>query len=155
MTVRVFSGHAERWTGLKRVFVGRDAADTAPETFEVESARSYRDRLVLKLKGLDSANAVEARRGGWILAPEDEVPDLPAGTFYVERLRGLRVEDARRGPLGRVADVLETGGADLLVVEDGRGGELLIPFAGAIVKEVQAAEGCILVDLPEGLVEET
>jgi 16S rRNA processing protein RimM len=139
---------------LTRVWVGRDAADPEPEEFGVEGARAYRDRLVLKLVGLDTPGEVETRRGRWILAPPDEVPDLPAGTYYVERLRGLHVEDARRGPLGRVADVLETGGADLLVVEGEGGRELLIPFAGTIVLEVREDLGTIRVDLPEGLAED-
>ena len=154
MTIRVPSGHPERWTGLTRVWVGRDASDPGPEVFEVEAARSYRDRLVLKLRGLDTPGEVESRRGRWILAPPEEVPELPAGTYYVERLRGLRVEDARRGPLGRVVDLLETGGADLLVVEGEGGAELLIPFAGTIVLEVREDLGTIRVDLPEGLAED-
>ena len=153
MTVRVASGHPERWTGLKRVGIGRDAGDPEPEIFEVETARGYRDRLVLKLAGLDAPGEVEARRGRWILAPPEEVPELPAGTWYVERLRGLLVEDGSRGPLGRVVDVLETGGVDLLVVEGVRGGELLIPLAETIVKEVREDLGRIRVDLPEGLLE--
>lgn len=154
MTIRVPSGHPERWTGLTRVWVGREAGDPAREEFRVEAARAYRDRLVLKLEGLDTPGEVEARRGRWILAPPDEVPELPAGTYYVERLRGLRVEDVRRGPLGRVADFVETGGADLLVVEGEGGRELLIPFAGTIVLEVREDLGTIRVDLPEGLAEE-
>lgn len=153
MTVRVPSGSPERWTALRRVHWSRDGRSIDAADLPVEASRAYRDRLVLKLGGIDDPSSVEAWRGGWILAPADEVPDLPAGEHFVERLRGLRVTDEVLGDLGAVVDVIATGGADLLVVE-GRRGEILVPFVGEIVREVREGEGTIRTRVPAGLVEE-
>ena len=54
MTVRVISGDAGQWTGLARVLVlPEPESDSVEDEFDVESARSYRDRLVLKLSGIE------------------------------------------------------------------------------------------------------
>jgi hypothetical protein len=51
------------------------------------------------------------------------------------RLLGERVADEARGDLGTVADVVETGGADLLLVREESGRERLVPLCGEIVRE--------------------
>lgn len=124
------------------------------KTFAVERCRSYRDRLVLKLEGIDGPEDVESLRGRLLLAPADEVPALPEGEHYVARLVGLEVVDERGAILGRIADVVETGGADLLVVEDGRGGEILVPLAERYVRVVDERNGRVTVALPDGWIEE-
>jgi 16S rRNA processing protein RimM len=156
MTVKVASGEAARWTGLTAVFAGAPAVDASeePVPFEVERARAYRDRLVLKLKGVDDPNAAEALKGKWILAPAAQIPALPEDVYFVERLVGREVVNERGDALGRVEDVLATGGVDLLVVRGSRGAELLVPLARSIVLEVGEGSGPIVVRLPEGLAPE-
>lgn len=153
MTVRVLSGRADRWTGLKTVLLaGRsDVPEDHGQERVLESCRAYRDRLVLKLAGVDDAGAADGLKGIWILAPAGEIPVLPEGEYYQERLIGLAVEDEVCGPLGTVEDVVETGGVDLLLIRDQVGGEILVPLAREIVAEVCEAEGKIRVRLPEGL----
>jgi 16S rRNA processing protein RimM len=53
--------------------------------------------------------------------------------------------------LGRVTDLIETGGTDVLVVEDDDGDELLIPMAREMIRKIDARAGRIEVRLPEGL----
>ncbi len=155
MTVRVASGEAGRWTGLTTVLVGEPDRDGAPgaglERFEVECSRAYRDRLVLKLKGVDDPGRADALKGAWVLAPAEQVPELPPGSYWVERLVGLGVVDTDGKPLGEVEDVMPTGGVDLLVVRGPGGGELLVPLAESIVLEIREPAGPVVVRLPEGL----
>jgi 16S rRNA processing protein RimM len=152
LTVKVASGDASRWQGLRRVLLDGDIGpDGAGESREVERARFYRDRLVLKLRGVDGADAANALRGRLILAPPEEVPALPEGVHYAARLVGLAVSDETVGPLGKIVDVAGIGGADLLVVEDEEGKEILVPFARDIVREVSERDGVVRVRLPEGL----
>jgi len=65
----------------------------------------------------------------------------------------VRVVDRRRGELGRLDDLLATGGHDLYVV-NGRFGEVLIPAVGRFVLAIDPGAGVMTVDLPEGLVAE-
>ena len=150
------SGRADRWSGLKKVLLaGPGEAPSGPETeWAVETSRAYRDRLVLKLGGIGDANEADALKGRWVLVPAGEVPELPEGEYYMDRLIGLEVEDARIGPVGTISDVLETGGVDLLVVRNQVGSEILVPLAQEIVTEVSEAEGKVRVRLPEGLLED-
>lgn len=152
MTVRVGSGDAARWTALREIRVVDDPAIShAGRLYGVQRARSYRDRLILKLRDIENANEASALRGKWIVALRGEVPVLPEGTYYVARLMGLRVVDEQSGEIGTVAEVLATGGVDILVVQGGPGGEVLIPLAREVVVEVQEAQGIVRVQLPEGL----
>ena len=151
MTIRVASGVAVRWTGLRRVGLRSDPDSGSESSFEVETARAYGERLVLKLRGVDDPSAVENLRGRWVCVPAEAIPELPEGEHFAARLVGLNVEDARFGPIGIIVDVLNTGGADLLIVKSDAGEEVLIPFARAIATHV--ADDCVHVCLPEGLLE--
>ena len=151
ITVRVVSGNASRWEHLHRVVL-RGSGSGAPEgTREVASARAYRDRLVLKLAGIDDASAAAALRGCDVVVDAEDVPALPQGVYWVERLVGAQVKDAVLGNVGRVVDVVETGGIDLLLVRDEGGVETLVPMAKEFVKGIDADAGLIEVALPEGL----
>jgi len=151
ITVKVVSGEAARWVHLHRVVIhgGGPGAEEAPR--KVESVRAYRDRLVLKLSGVNDANDAAALRGSDVLAPAEDVPRLPEDVYWVERLVGLLVTDAVLGPIGRVADVIEAGGRDLLLVKDDQGVETLVPMVREFVIAIDEAAGTIRVALPEGL----
>jgi 16S rRNA processing protein RimM len=146
----VVSGHAERWTGVRTLQVDRG---TEVEHYEVEGARAYRDRLVLKLRGVDDAGGAAALKGCRVLAPSEEVPELPEGVYYSARLVGLRVRDEAGTDLGCVADVIETAGNDLLVVEQKDGHQWLVPMVKALVVEILDETGELVVRLPDGLLD--
>jgi 16S rRNA processing protein RimM len=122
----------------------------------IETARAYRDRLVLKLEGIDDANAAAALRGRTVAVAEDEVPELPEGRYWLDHLLGLEVVDERAGSLGRVEDVIETGGGEVLVVRpmDGEDGEeILIPLVRRYVRGIEEEDGTIRTDVPEDLLD--
>jgi 16S rRNA processing protein RimM len=73
------------------------------------------------------------------------------GQYYFHELIGCAGFDRQAGELGVVVDVLEDGGGVLLVFR--RGDEaLLVPFAEALLVEVDPAGKRIDFDLPEGLI---
>lgn len=160
LTVIVFGGDAAHWTGLTTFWIGsQDGAEG--RFFEVESSRAYRDRLVLKLEGVDDPGGAEALRGLRLMAREADAPRLPEGVYYTARLIGMEVRDESGRLIGRVKDVTSTGGADLLVIRGGMDEEngteerreILIPLAREIVIEVREDEGRMTVRPPQGLLE--
>ena len=154
VTARIRSGRAERWTGQDHLVLADSETERTGERYAVEAARSYGDRLVLKLAGVENADAAAALKGRFVVVEADSVPALPDGEVYQDRLIGMRVVESGR-TIGRVVDVMETAGSDLLVVEgpeDGRG-EVLIPFVAPIVRDVDEERGAVSVCLPAGLLE--
>jgi len=151
ITVKVVSGDAARWVHLSRVVLNGSGAGVGPGPRDVESARAYRDRLVLKLAGVDDANGAAALRGSEVMAPAEDVPPLPKDVYWVERLLGARAMDETLGDIGRVVDVIESGGADLLLVRDGDGVETLVPLVREFVTAIDEASATIRLALPEGL----
>lgn len=141
------SGEASRWTHLTTVWIPPDSASA----YGVEAIRAYGDRLVLKLAGVVDASAAQALRGCAVGVSLEEVPTLPQGVHYVARLIGMVAVDEAGSAVGRVVDVLETGGTDVLRLEAPDGTEVLVPMAAEMVRQVDEASGRIVVRLPEGL----
>jgi len=158
--VRIFRGEAEFWTGLDRVWVGAPDGDGG-SFYAIERSRAYRDRLVLKLEGVDDATTAGSLRGRRVAALAESAPQLPPGEHYTSLLVGLEVRDEGGRVIGTVVDVAPTGGADLLVVVPGvpaegapcQGEEILIPLAEGIVEEVDEERGFIRIRPPEGLLD--
>lgn len=151
MTVVVASGRPERWRGLDKVLL-----DTGPgaelEIYEVQGSRAYKDRLILKLSGVDDPGQAAGFKGRSVWVAGCDAPALPEGEYYLERLVGMTLKEDGKA-LGTVADILESGGTHVLVVATENGGELLIPLVREMVKEVDETESSIHVVLPKGLKE--
>jgi 16S rRNA processing protein RimM len=160
LTVRVFGGDASLWTQIPRVWIGNPGGATG-RFYGIDRSRSYRDRLVLKLGGVEGPGEAAALRGREVWVPESEAPRLPEGVYYNAELVGMEVEEETGLPIGRVREVIATGGTDLLAVDrasdasgiaaDGEPEEMLIPMARSIVLEVSREARRIRVRLPEGL----
>ncbi|MGY1617657.1 ribosome maturation factor RimM [Geodermatophilus sp. SYSU D00691] len=128
-----------------------DPASRGPLT--IESARWHRDVLLLTFEGVASREAAEELRDTLLLVDVAALPDLDdPDDFYDHQLVGLTARLTDDTVLGEVAAVRHEG-ADLLVVRRPDGGEVLIPFAKAIVPTVDLAAGHLVVDPPEGLLE--
>jgi len=105
------------------------------EPVTVEDGRLQGKTVVARLRGIADRDAALALRGAQIAIPLNKLEVLAEGEYYWHQLRDLRVMcDARDGTkdLGFVADLLATGGNDVLVVKgdersiDDR--ERLIPY---------------------------
>ena len=121
--------------------------------FLLRSAEVYRDKVVLALEGMAGAREAAEWVGSDILLQSKDLVDLPEGTYYIFRLVGLEVIGPEKRSLGRVLEVISTGGTDLLRVRREGGRDLLIPFARSICKKIDPEAGIIEVDPPEGLLE--
>jgi 16S rRNA processing protein RimM len=123
------------------------------QEFTLQSAEVYRDRVVLQLAELSSAREAAEWMGADILLQSKDLVDLPEGTYYIFRLVGLEVLSPGKRPLGKVLEVIATGGTDLLRVQGEGGREWLIPFAQSICRRIDLEGGVIEIDPPEGLLE--
>jgi 16S rRNA processing protein RimM len=102
--------------------------------------------------GYDDVETAKELVGFEFAVPESERFPLPADHYYDWELEGCTVK-VGGDTIGKVNSVLKTGGAEILVVADNSGKELLIPLVDSIVVEVDAERKTIVVDPPEGLLD--
>ncbi|MFR9767305.1 ribosome maturation factor RimM [Nocardia sp. SC052] len=123
--------------------------------FTVESARQHSGRLLVFLSGVTDRTAADALRGMlFVVDSADLPPSEDPDEFYDHELEGLEVRLTDGTVVGSVREVLHSAAGELLEVraaDDGR--EILIPFVTAIVPTVSLAEGVIVIDPPEGLLD--
>lgn len=120
---------------------------------ELESYWFQNDRMVLKFAGYDTIESAKALVGYEFGLPEAERVQLSQDEFYDWELEGCLVENKPGSIIGKVREVMRTGGVELLVVEDEAGRETLIPMAQSIVVEIDISRKKILIDPPEGLLD--
>lgn len=144
----------ERFLELGRVFVFRDGDPSGePREMEVEDAWDHQGKLVLKFRGVDSIGEADQWRKAEVRIPEAERAPAPEGEYYHSDLVGCAVvERGSDRVIGVVVSCQEYGGPLLLEVETADAARrILIPFAGAIVKEIDIGARRIVAELPEGL----
>ena len=120
--------------------------------YRCSSVMNAPHNLVLKLDGVDSPEAAEALRGALLEVLTAEAPALPEGTYYHYQLMGLEVRTAEGEELGRIAEVLTTGGTDVYVVHGPRG-EVLLPATSEVVASIDLEAGRMTVTPLPGMVQ--
>ena len=119
---------------------------------KIEKFWFQKGRIVFKFAGFDSIETAETLRGAEICIPESEAVELETDEFFDWELENCEVETVEGLKLGRVKELMRTGGTEILVVE-GAEKEYLIPFAETICTEVDVENKLIKIDAPEGLLE--
>lgn len=117
-------------------------------------ARQDRDGWILKLEGLQDRTEIETLRGELLETPDREVIRDDDDSFFVHELIGLNVVTSAGRALGTIADVLQTGAADVYVVR-GDGGELLVPAIGQVVQSISLAERSVVITPLPGMLDES
>jgi 16S rRNA processing protein RimM len=129
-------------------------SDRRERNYTVETVRVHGSRLLVRLSGVADRDAADALRRSLFVVDSADLPPIDeADTYYDHQLEGLRVRTTDGREIGVVAEVLHTAGGELLAVDRDEGGELLVPFVGAIVTSVSLQDGVVEIDPPEGLLE--
>jgi 16S rRNA processing protein RimM len=152
VVVEVLSDVPGRFKKGSRVTGVREGAP--PLLLTVATGRVHKSGAVVRFEGYDSRERAEELRALDLEIPRSEVPKAKRGTYYHFELLGCRVHSVRDGgqELGRVVEVVEDGGGVMLIVE-GEGRRVPVPFVKEILRKVDVAAGRIDVVLPEGLLE--
>jgi 16S rRNA processing protein RimM len=103
-----------------------------------------------ELPDIDTAQRVVERE---LLVPEASLPPTAEGEYYHYQLIGLRVETVAGQEIGILRGIIETGSNDVYVVDAGTR-EILIPALADVVLEVDLQEGRMVIEPPEGLLDD-
>ncbi|WP_067699033.1 ribosome maturation factor RimM [Nocardia jejuensis] len=129
------------------------------QNFVVESAREHSGRLLLRLEGIADRTGADALRGMiFLVDTADLPPSADPDEYYDHELEGLTVQLGDGTVVGAVKEVLHSAAGELLSITAAEafppaGREILVPFVNAIVPTVSVADGLIVIDPPEGLLD--
>ena len=146
----VLTDFPERFEDLETVIA--ILPDGKRRDLKIERFWFQKGRIILKFAGFDSIETAETLRNAEICVLESDAVKLEEDEFFDWQLAGCAVETVEGERIGRVKELMRTGGTEILVVE-GADKEYLIPFAETICTEVDVENKLIKVDAPEGLLE--
>ena len=134
-------GRVGRPHGVDGAFVVEQASDD-PARFEIGSRLLLEGQpaevvLTRRVGGGRIAIKLDrpAPRGAELTVDRNELPPLPADTYYVADLVGMEVVDEGGARVGAVADVLPGPANDVLELDSG----LLLPLVEDCVRDVDTA----------------
>lgn len=123
-------------------------------TFEVDAYNLRPQGLVVHFKGVDDRDVAALLGRAEIEVDKAELPELTDGEYYWHQLIGLKVVAEDTGGdclLGRIADMMETGANDVMVIRPVEGSlddrERLVPYVpGIYVTRVDLTAGEVRVN---------
>ncbi|GAB2989139.1 ribosome maturation factor RimM [Amycolatopsis acidiphila] len=128
--------------------------DGSTRPLTIAAARAHSGRLLVSFEEIHSREDAEGARGLLLLADTADLPptDDP-DEFYDHELEGLRAELADGTVVGTVQEIVHSPGGELLAL-DREGRTVLVPFVREIVPVVDVAAGRVVLDPPEGLLDD-
>lgn len=143
--VEPYTDVPERFEWLESIFVG-----DPPVPVGIESVRYHQNLVLLRLRGDDSRDAAEMRRGQSLYVTEDQAIPLEEGEYFLHDLIGLTVVDEAGNTLGTLDDILETGANNVFVVRNGSE-ELLLPDIPDVIIDILFDEQRLIARLLPGM----
>jgi 16S rRNA processing protein RimM len=127
--------------------------DVVGGPLEIERSREYHREWLVKFRGVESREHLEPFRAQFVAAPASSLAPPADGEVYLHELEGFAVQRPDGTPLGIVTGFYELPGGITLEVQ-GQKREFLLPFRKEFVVGTDRAARKLVVEPPEGLVEE-
>ena len=139
--VNSFTRPPENLFNFKNFFL---EVDGVKENINIDEFSKSGKNYILKVESLNSIEEIERLKNKEIFIKSKDLPKLKDNEFYWKDLIGMEVRHIDGTFIGIVAEIIETGSDDVLVVEKNNKKEL-IPFNfGEVIKEV--SDNSIIVD---------
>ena len=142
------TGDPARFAGLTTVYLKNGDA-YAPVA--VLSARASGGEAFLTLEGVADRDAAEALRGRELYVDRAHARPLAQGEVFIADMLGMKAVDTNGRDIGTLTNVLQNGGADVLVFQTPYG-PMMAPFLKRLVREMDVHAGRMVLDaqtLPE------
>ena len=128
---------------------------TSGQQFEITKLKAAKDDFIASLKNLNDRNEAETLKGVELFVAREKLPKLKTHEAYAHDLMGLDVVLENGSKLGKLVGMPNYGAGDLLeVAVEGSSETILIPFTNAFVPQEDFSTGRIMVNLPEGYLDE-
>jgi 16S rRNA processing protein RimM len=131
-------------------------AEDGSRSFEITALRPAKGHLVARLRGVDDRDAAERLTNIKLYVPRERLPAIEDDdTFYHVDLIGLAAVGKDGAALGSVAAVHDFGAGTLIEIQPPSGASMLLPFNKAVVPQIDLAGGRVVIDPPEGMLDNT
>ena len=141
----------KRFEDLKWLYVDKNGST---DKYHLEGVKYLKNLVVLKLKGIDNAEAAETLRDSFLLIDRKDAVKLPENSYFICDLIGIRVIDENGQVLGELKNILQTGSNDVYLVKSENGREILLPALKSVVREISMEEMIMKVTVPKGLLDD-
>lgn len=121
--------------------------------FALELAGAVKGVLLARVEGVADRNAAERLKGTRLYLSRTALPAPGEEEYYHADLIGLRVVLRDGSSFGAVKAVNDFGAGDSLEIERPDGALVLVPFTSTTVPLVDLAGGRLVLDPPEGLLD--
>ena len=117
------------------------------EKIRLESIRMVSGRPAIKLEGIDTPEEAARLTNREIGVPEDQIEELPEGSYWVHDLIGCRAVDEKTGEnIGEIVDVERYPANDVYTIRTSEGNEVLIAAVDKYVKSIDIVNKKVIVD---------
>lgn len=142
----------ERYQPGKMLVLFRE--NQAPLTLTIDTYRRHKNFDLLSFEGYPSINQVESFRDGILKVAKEDRVELAENEFYYYEIIGAEVVTEEGKVIGKVKEILSPGANDVWVVQRKGKKDALLPYIDSVIKEVDVAAQTIIVEIPEGLLDD-
>ena len=146
--VHYFGEDLSRFSDYREILI-QDGAGGA-QSYEVLEVDLQPQRLILRLRGVESIEEAAPLLGKEILIQKEQLPDLKEKEYYWFDILGMVVETDEGKRIGRVKEILPTGANDVYVVE-GERREICLPATAEVIQSIDVERRVMKVIRMEGL----
>jgi 16S rRNA processing protein RimM len=135
---------------------GAGGVRSSPRSVELQNHWLHKGGVVLHFAGVDSISDAEALAGLIVAIPREERAALGEDEVYIADLIGCTLVDVAGGDpvmVGEIEEVDRSAGPVPLLVVQGSGGEVLVPFAKSFLRTLDLEGKRVEMALPEGLID--
>lgn len=122
-------------------------------TLHVESAKFFKNIVIVKFKEFNDINEVEKFRKCDLMVTRENALPLQEGQYYLCDVIGADVVEEDGSPIGKVTDVIETGANHVFAIQTEEGKEVLFPVIPDCIKKVDTKTGVVTAHVMKGLME--
>lgn len=126
----------------------------APVRLVIKSHRKHKNFDIVSFEEHPSINDVEKYRDGILKVEKGDIGELDDNEFYYHEIIGLKVVEEDGTELGKIKEILSPGANDVWVVQRIKKKDILLPYIESVVKQVDVANGQVIVEIPEGLIDD-
>ncbi|MFN2115970.1 MAG: ribosome maturation factor RimM [Anaerolineae bacterium] len=140
------------------LYIGKYIAKTDGDALRrvtVVSSREHRDVLLVRFDTVEDREEAQLLTGSHAYVPLAELADPGPDAYYEHELIGLAVVTDSGDEVGAVTGLIETGAADVLVIDPGESGigVKLVPMTGEVINEIDTDGGKIVISPLPGLLD--